>query len=67
MNTTISIPKELCERIKEFGYKGETYSDIISRLYDSAKERQLHDLLMDEKGTISVEEALKKAKTKWQK
>ncbi|MBU1245460.1 MAG: antitoxin VapB family protein [Nanoarchaeota archaeon] len=67
MNTTISIPKELCERIKEFGNKGETYSDVISRLYESAKERQLHDLLMGEKGTITVEKALAKAKKTWQK
>jgi len=67
MNTTISIPKELCERIKEFGSKGETYSDVIARLYESAKERQLHDLLMSEKGTIPVEKALAKAKKTWQK
>ena len=33
-NTTIAIPNELKKKIKEFGNKGETYSDIIARLLD---------------------------------
>ena len=67
MNTTISISREIQEKIQEFGNKGDTYSDILLRLYNSAKERQLQDILMDEKDTLSVELALKKAKTKWSK
>ena len=66
MNTTISIPVELKEKIQEFGSKGEKYSDIILRLYKSAKDRQLNDILMDEKGTTTVKKALEKAKEKWQ-
>lgn len=65
--TTIAIMPELKERIQEFGNKGETYSKIIARLLESAKKRQLHDLLMDEKNTISIEEALDDAKKRWQK
>jgi predicted CopG family antitoxin len=67
MNTTISIPKELKEKLSEFGNKGETYSEVILKLYNSAKERQLHDILMDEKETMPVEIALKRAKKQWQK
>ena len=63
--TTIAIPKQIKEEIMEFGNKGETYSDIISRLLKSAKERQLQDLLMNEEDTISVEEALDNAKKRW--
>ena len=48
-NTTIAIPVDLREQIQEFGFKGEKYSEIILRLLKSAKERQLQDLLMDEK------------------
>jgi predicted CopG family antitoxin len=53
--------------MQEFGYKGETYSEIIVRLIKSAKERQVHDLLMNEENTISIDEALSNAKKKWQK
>ena len=38
---------------------------IILRLLKSAKERQLHDLLMDETDTISIDVALDKAKKRW--
>jgi len=65
MNTTIAISKELREEIIEFGSKGETYEDILKKLVQSAKERQLRDLLMDETNTIPVKEALEKAKKRW--
>jgi len=67
MNTTISISKEVRNRIKEFGAKGDTYTDILEKLYKSAKERQLQDLLMDETGCVPVEDALSRAKKRWQK
>jgi len=66
MNTTISIPAEMREQLKEFGKKGEKYSDIISRLLNSARDRQIHDILMDDTDTIPVREALRKARKKWQ-
>jgi predicted CopG family antitoxin len=65
--TTIAITKNVKERIIEFGNKGETYSEILEKLLKGARERQIHDLLMDEDGTISIEEALTHAKKKWQK
>lgn len=64
---TIAIRKELKEKVKEFGTKKETYSDIIERLLKSAMERQFYDILMSEEGTISIDEALETAKKKWQK
>ena len=66
-NTTIAITKDVKEGIIELGNKGETYSEILKRLLKSARERQLHDLLMNEEGTISIEEALTNAKKRWQK
>ena len=65
MNTTISISMELRDRIKEFGTKGETYEDILYRLCKSARERMLHDLLMNTENCITVEEALEQAEKKW--
>ena len=67
MNTTISISQEIREKIKEFGNKGETYTDILEKLYESAKQRQLQDLLMVESNCIPVKDALNKAKKQWQK
>ena len=55
------------EKIKEFGNKGETYSEIIARLIESAKKRQLHDLLMNEEDTISIDKAIENSKRKWQR
>jgi len=66
-NTTIAIPVVLKEQIQEFGSKGEKYSEIIARLIKSAKERQLQDLLMDEEGFITIEEAMAEAEKKWPK
>lgn len=65
--TTIAISKNVKESIMEFGNKGETYSDIIQRLLKSARERQLHDLLMNSEGCIPIEEAIKEAKKRWPK
>ena len=65
--TTIAISRQVKEGIKEFGNKGETYSEILEKLIKSAKERQLHDLLFDDKDTISIEEALSNSKKRWQK
>ena len=65
-NTTIAINPKVKEEMEQFGTKGESYSEIIIKLIKSAKERQLNDLLMDEKDTISIEEALANAKKRWQ-
>jgi len=65
--TTIAITNDVKEQIQEFGFKGETYSDIILRLVKSAKKRQLNDLLMNEDDTISIDEALSNAKKQWSK
>jgi predicted CopG family antitoxin len=65
--TTIAVSREVRAEIVEFGNKGETYSEILQRLLKSAKERQLHDLLMSEEGTIPIEKALASAKNKWHK
>ena len=66
-NTTIAIKRDLKEKIMEFGNKGDSYSEIIERLIESARERQLHDLLMSDENTISVDEALRRAKREWHK
>jgi len=65
MNTTISIPKELRDEIKEFGQKGETYSEILQKLCENAKKQQLRDLLMDETNTTPIQDAISEAEKEW--
>jgi predicted CopG family antitoxin len=65
--TTIAITKNIRDELKEFGNKGETFSCILQKLIDSAKQRQLQDLLMSEEKCIPIETALDNARKKWQK
>jgi hypothetical protein len=62
MNTTIAISPEIRDQIKNFGNKGETYDDILARLLNSAKDRQLQDLLMDTKDCVTIDEARRRLK-----
>ena len=66
MATTIQISHETKEKLVSFGKKGETYQDIINRLYDIAVERQLHEFLYS-KQAVPIDEAIARAKRRWQK
>ncbi len=67
MQTTIAISPQIRNQIKEFGGKGETYDTILERLLNSAKERQLQELLMDTTDCLTADEAISRAKKRWQK
>ena len=67
MNTTIAISQDVKKRLKGFGQKGDTYSDILDSLLDSVKDRQLQEILMSTKDTVPIDDALRRAKQKWQK
>ena len=66
-HTTIAIKKDLKEKIMEFGNKGDTFNDIILRMYKSAVDRQLNDFLFNEKGFVPIEQAMAEVKKKWPK
>jgi hypothetical protein len=66
MNTTIAISTGIREQIKEFGNKGETYDEILARLLQSAKDRQLQELLMNTEDCVKIDEAIERAKKRWQ-
>jgi hypothetical protein len=57
MSTTIAISPETRDQLKEFGDKGETYDDIVTRLLRSAKDRQIHDILMNTTNCLTIDEA----------
>jgi hypothetical protein len=65
MPTTIQVDESTKERLKTFGMKGETYQEIINRLYDGAVRQQLMELLRA-KQAIPIDEAIRQYKKKWQ-
>ena len=65
--TTIQLSRELKEKICSFGTKGESYDDIIKRIYNLAVKEQLRELLLSSKETISLEQAREELSKKWPK
>lgn len=65
--TTIQVSKEMKEKIASFGTKGESYEEILKRVYSLAVKEQLREFLMSEKGFVPIEEAIKEADKKWPK
>ncbi len=55
--TTILISKQTRDKIKELGKKGETYTEIIDRMYKELKIKESVDTLMNTKGYMTITEA----------
>ena len=66
-NTTIQLSKETKDKISSFGVKGESYDEIIRRIYSLAVKEQLKDFLMSNESFIPIEEAIKESNKKWPK
>ena len=58
MATTISISKELKDKIAHLGKAGESYEDVIRRMYDFTKRNLLLEWLHDEDECLTPKEAL---------
>jgi len=65
MVTTIQVDVETKEKLQSFGRKGESYQKIINRLYNIAVQEQLRDFLFS-KEAVPIDEAIARAKAKWQ-
>ena len=63
--TTIQLSKETKDKIASFGIKGETYDEILKRVYSLAVKEQLRNFLMSDEGFISIKEARKELDKKW--
>lgn len=55
------------DKISSFGIKGESYDEILKKIYSLAVKEQLRDFLMSSEGCIPIEEAIKEADKKWPK
>ncbi len=65
--TTIQLSKETKDKIASFGTKGESYDEILKRIYSLAVKEHLRNFLMSDEGFIPVEDAIKEADKKWPK
>ncbi len=65
--TTIQLSKETKKKIASFGLKGESYEDILKRIYNLAVKEQIKEFLMSDEGYLSIDEARKELDKKWQK
>ena len=66
MPTTIQLDTKTKEKIRSFGQKGETYQDIINRLYAIAVKQHLHEFLFSKKA-VPIDEAITRARQRWSK
>ena len=53
------------DKIASFGQKGESYDEIIRKIYNLAIKEQLREFLMSAEGYIPIEDAIKEAEAKW--
>lgn len=67
MATTISISEDLKEKLKNLGRAGDTYEDVIRKMYDISRKQILLTYLYDTSNSVSIDEAIKESEEKWQK
>ena len=63
--TPIQLSKDTKEKISSFGLKGESYDEILKRIFSLAVKEQLRDFLMADEGFIPIKDAIKEADKKW--
>ncbi len=65
MTSTIQLSHETKNLISTFGLKGETYEQIVKRLYNLAVKEELRQFLMPSDKFISLDEMRAEAEAKW--
>jgi len=63
--TTIQLSNNTKRKLSSFGIKGESYDQILQRIYNMAVKTQFRELLMNSEDTVSLEEARKEVEKKW--
>ena len=58
----IQINKETREKIRSLGKMGDTYDDVINRMYEQTIENMLAKKLLNIEDSKSIEEILKERK-----
>lgn len=60
--TTISLSGEMKEKIRQLGKAGDSYDDIIRRMYEAAKKTMMLQYLYDESDSVGIDEAIADAR-----
>ena len=63
--TTIQLNKTTKEQISSFGEKGDSYDDILKKIYALAVKEQLKEFFMSGEGFISLDEFEAEVEKKW--
>ncbi|MFT4312117.1 MAG: hypothetical protein ACMXYF_02710 [Candidatus Woesearchaeota archaeon] len=58
--TMIQVDSRTRDLIKSLGKMGETYDDVIQRMYKQTTENMIAKLLLDTSDCVSIEEILQK-------
>lgn len=67
MASTISISEEMKEKLKNLGRAGDSYEDVIRKMYEISRKQLLLDFLHNSTDTISIEEMREEINKKWPK
>ncbi|MFH1181489.1 MAG: antitoxin VapB family protein [Candidatus Woesearchaeota archaeon] len=62
MATTISISVEMKEKLKNLGRAGDSYDDVIRKMYEVTRKNLLMTYLYDESDSVGIDEAIAKAR-----
>lgn len=67
MVTTISVSKDMKEKLRNLGRAGDSYDDILRRMYEATKSNLLLHYLYDTSDSVPIDEAIADAKKRWPK
>ncbi len=67
MATTISISQDLKLKLRNLGRAGDSYEDVIRKMYELTRKSILHAYLYDTTDSVSIDEAISRARKEWQK
>jgi predicted CopG family antitoxin len=67
MATTISLSEDMKLKLKNIGRTGDSYEDVIRRMYEMTRKNILLTYLYDTTDSIPIDEAIAQAREKWQK
>ena len=67
MATTISISEEMREKLRNLGKAGDSYDDIIRKMYEHTSSSLLLHYLYDDSDSVGIDDAIKEARKRWPK
>jgi len=67
MVTTISLSEEMKENLRNLGRAGDSYDDILRKMYEATKKHLLLQYLYDTSNGVSIDEAIAEARKRWPK